>query len=71
MISKLLLVTRESGTAVSHQLAGNSIAEVEFANKNKTVKNEVQLNSPTTEKKRCGVVFPSKYSFLLEHQIAL
>ena len=52
MISKLALTISEGGTAVSHELIGNSIAEVEFANRNRIAKTEVQLNS-TTATKRC------------------
>lgn len=52
MISKLALRISEGGTAVNHELIGNSIAKVEFANRNRIAKSEVQLNS-TTATKRC------------------
>lgn len=35
---------------MSHELTGNSIAEVVFANRNRIVKREVQLNSTTAIK---------------------
>lgn len=53
---------------MSHELIGNSVAELEFANRNRTVKSEVQLNTTTAAKK---VSFPAKYSILLDGQIFL
>jgi len=42
---------------VSHELTGNSIAEVEFANRNRIVKSEVQLTQP-----KCVFSYKIQYS---------
>lgn len=52
MISKLALRISEGGIVVRNELMGNAVAEVKFANRNRIIENEVQLNS-TTATGRC------------------
>lgn len=56
MISKLALIISEGGIVLSHELMGNAVAEVEFANRNRIMENEIWLNS-TTARGRCWFCF--------------
>lgn len=57
MISSLALRISEGGIVMSHELMGNAVAEVEFANRNRIIEREVQLNSTTATGRCCFVFF--------------
>lgn len=53
MICKLALRISEGGIVVSNELMGNAVAEVKFANRNRIIESEVQLNSATATGRCC------------------
>lgn len=61
MISKLVLSISEGGIVVSNELMGNAVAEVKFANRNRIIESEVQLNSTTATGRWCFFCFFNNY----------